>query len=164
MPRVFVLSSQGLSASFSGGFDPLGRALRACEQRSQKCRVYAVDDYVTWTRPTPAPHRAALLRRGMCPLFPISMRRPPRVQQILDASKAEGLCGRSRRCLGGVLAGGRSPRGRFRGMQNGSSGLSALCGRRRGRLAGEIAEPNDRHARPRNITLPQFVDCRSVYR
>lgn len=55
MPRVFVLSPKGFSAEFSGGFDPLGRAMTACAQRSHKCQVYAVDDYVTWVRPTPAP-------------------------------------------------------------------------------------------------------------
>lgn len=55
MPKVFVFSPKGLSASFNGGFDPLGRAMSVCKKHSQKCQVYAVDDYVTWVRPTPAP-------------------------------------------------------------------------------------------------------------
>jgi dienelactone hydrolase len=55
MPRVFVLSSKGFAAALHGGFDPLARAMSACEQRCQKCQVYAADDYVTWVRPTRAP-------------------------------------------------------------------------------------------------------------
>jgi dienelactone hydrolase len=64
MPRVFVLSSKGFAASFQGGFDPLGRAMSACEQRSQKCQFYAVDDYVTWERPTPAPPSSGFASLG----------------------------------------------------------------------------------------------------
>jgi dienelactone hydrolase len=55
MPKVFVISPAGMAASFTGGFDPLGRAMTACENARQKCQVYAVDDHVTWTRSTPAP-------------------------------------------------------------------------------------------------------------
>ena len=55
MPKVFVFSETGLSASFNGGFDPLGRAMNTCQKYLQKCQVYAVDDYVAWARPTPAP-------------------------------------------------------------------------------------------------------------
>ncbi len=55
MPKVFVFSPAGLAASFKGGFDPLGRAMSVCKKHSQKCQVYAADDYVTWARPTPAP-------------------------------------------------------------------------------------------------------------
>ncbi len=55
MPKVFVLSKTGLVASFHGGFDPLGRAMSLCQKHSQKCQVYAADDYVTWVRPMPAP-------------------------------------------------------------------------------------------------------------
>ena len=55
MPKVFVISPGGLVASFNGGFDPLGRAMAACAKAGQKCQVYAADDHVTWTRPTPAP-------------------------------------------------------------------------------------------------------------
>jgi dienelactone hydrolase len=54
MPKVFVLSPAGLSASFNGGFDPLGRAMKACREHGHKCQVYAADDDVTWVRPTPA--------------------------------------------------------------------------------------------------------------
>lgn len=55
MPKVFVFSTTGMSASITGGFDPLARAMSACEQHSQKCQVYAIDNYVTWYRPTSAP-------------------------------------------------------------------------------------------------------------
>jgi len=55
MPRVFVMSAKGLAASFNGGFDPLGRALKTCQERGHKCQVYAADDYVAWVRLTPAP-------------------------------------------------------------------------------------------------------------
>lgn len=54
-PKVFVFSPKGLSASYKGGFDPLGRAMKACKEHGHKCQVYAVDDHVTWIRPTPAP-------------------------------------------------------------------------------------------------------------
>ena len=55
MPKVFVVSAGGLSASFNGGFDPLGRAMAACKKYSQQCKVYAADDYVTWEPAAPAP-------------------------------------------------------------------------------------------------------------
>jgi dienelactone hydrolase len=55
MPRVFVFSRTGLAASFNGGFDPLGRAMNVCREHLQNCQVYAVDDQVTWVRPTPSP-------------------------------------------------------------------------------------------------------------
>jgi dienelactone hydrolase len=55
MPKVFVISPAGMVASFTGGFDPIGRAMSACTKAGQQCQVYAVDDRVTWTRPTPAP-------------------------------------------------------------------------------------------------------------
>jgi len=55
MPKVFVLSSTGLSASFNGGFDPLARAMKVCREHGHKCQIYAADDNVTWVRPTPAP-------------------------------------------------------------------------------------------------------------
>lgn len=54
-PRVFVINLSGSWMSVSGGFDPLGRALETCCKQGDKCRVYAVDDYVTWTRPSLAP-------------------------------------------------------------------------------------------------------------
>jgi dienelactone hydrolase len=55
MPKVFVFSPTGLAGSFNGGFDPLGRAMSACQKNAQKCQVYAADDHVVWARPTPAP-------------------------------------------------------------------------------------------------------------
>jgi dienelactone hydrolase len=54
-PKVFVFSTKGLAASFNGGLDPLGRAMKVCKERSHTCQVYAVDDYVAWVRPSPAP-------------------------------------------------------------------------------------------------------------
>ena len=50
MPKVFVFSPDGMVASFNGGFDPLGRALTACQKAGRQCQVYAVDDQVTWKR------------------------------------------------------------------------------------------------------------------
>lgn len=47
-PKVFVISPAGLAASFNSGFDPLGRAMRACADRAQRCQVYAADNDVTW--------------------------------------------------------------------------------------------------------------------
>jgi dienelactone hydrolase len=55
LPRAFVLSPTGFSAWFYGGFDPIGRGLKVCGERSRDCFVYAVDEHVVWSRPTPAP-------------------------------------------------------------------------------------------------------------
>jgi dienelactone hydrolase len=55
MPKVFVFSRNGLTASINGGFDPIGRAMKLCQEHAQPCEVYAADDYVSWQRPTPAP-------------------------------------------------------------------------------------------------------------
>jgi dienelactone hydrolase len=69
-PKVFVFSPTGLSASFNGGFDPLGRAMNACKKYSRKCQIYAVDDHVVWSRPTPAPpptHFASLTDQNSVP-------------------------------------------------------------------------------------------------
>ena len=63
LPRAFVVAPSGMFGSFTGGFDPIARGLSACGQRAKGCRVYAVNNDVTWTRPTPAPpatHFAAL--------------------------------------------------------------------------------------------------------
>jgi dienelactone hydrolase len=70
MPKVFVISPKGLSASFNGGFDTLGRAMKTCEEKAHKCQVYAADDYVTWIRATPAPpptHFASIKDAGAVP-------------------------------------------------------------------------------------------------
>jgi dienelactone hydrolase len=48
LPRAFVISPNGLGSDASGGYDPLGRALRACGQHSEGCRAYAVNDAVVW--------------------------------------------------------------------------------------------------------------------
>jgi dienelactone hydrolase len=55
MPRVFVISPSGTSGAFNGGFDPVVRAKDSCAKLAQNCQIYAVDNLVTWTRPTPAP-------------------------------------------------------------------------------------------------------------
>ncbi len=46
-PRAFVISSKG-AAQFSGGFDPIGRAMAACGKAAADCAVYAYDDRVVW--------------------------------------------------------------------------------------------------------------------
>lgn len=48
LPRAFVFAPSGSVSSFSGGLDPLGKALRDCRKRSQNCQPYAIDDYVVW--------------------------------------------------------------------------------------------------------------------
>lgn len=55
MPRAYVISRFGYAGSFYGGFDPIGRGLKDCRERSRECQIYAVDDYVVWQRRTPAP-------------------------------------------------------------------------------------------------------------
>jgi dienelactone hydrolase len=47
-PRVFVINEAGSAATDNGGFDPLGRSLRLCQNRSVRCGIYAVDDRVVW--------------------------------------------------------------------------------------------------------------------
>lgn len=55
MPRAYVISSFGYAGSFYGGFDPIGRGLKDCRERSRECQIYAVDDYVVWQRRSPVP-------------------------------------------------------------------------------------------------------------
>ena len=47
-PRAFVISATGKAVSMSDGFDPLGRALAACQRGGVRCGAYAVDDRVVW--------------------------------------------------------------------------------------------------------------------
>ncbi len=56
IPRVFVVGD-GVAADAYESFDPLTSALRRCEAggKGKNCRLYAVDNKVVWTRPTPAP-------------------------------------------------------------------------------------------------------------
>ena len=49
MPRAFVLGPTGAVSLFSGGYDPLGFALRACGRAGVACQPYAVNDKVVWT-------------------------------------------------------------------------------------------------------------------
>jgi dienelactone hydrolase len=58
-PRAFVISTSGMAVSMSEGFDPLGRALAACERGGGQCEPYAVDDHVVWK-----PRPQALARGG----------------------------------------------------------------------------------------------------
>lgn len=62
LPRAFAIGRSS-AASFSGGFDPINRALKACQQQTQDCQLYAVDNDVVWVRPTqePPPTRFAAL-------------------------------------------------------------------------------------------------------
>ena len=47
-PKVFVITENGEAVSSSGGLDPLGRAMKSCQQHSKTCQVYAVDNSVVW--------------------------------------------------------------------------------------------------------------------
>lgn len=63
MPRVFAVSKNGTASAHNGGFDPIAQVLSECQQRGQKCELYAADNDVIWIRPTPAPpstHFAAI--------------------------------------------------------------------------------------------------------
>lgn len=55
LPRALAIGQNGMAASFSGGFDPVAQALHLCQKTGKNCRIYAVDNYVSWTRPTPSP-------------------------------------------------------------------------------------------------------------
>ena len=48
-PRVFLVTPAGGANETSGGYDPLGFALRRCAQMSSQCQVYAANDDVVWT-------------------------------------------------------------------------------------------------------------------
>ncbi len=70
MPRVFVVGPSGVACIASGGYDPLRRALGVCRKQSRSCEPYAVNDYVVWVHPTPAPpptHFASLEDRTAVP-------------------------------------------------------------------------------------------------
>jgi dienelactone hydrolase len=55
LPRAFAVATNG-TASFSyAGFDPLLLALDHCQKSGHPCRLYAVDNDVVWSRPTPEP-------------------------------------------------------------------------------------------------------------
>ncbi|WP_143751345.1 hypothetical protein [Collimonas sp. PA-H2] len=88
VPRAFVVDPAGFASSFSDSYDPLGKALRSCQQQAQNCWAYAVDDHVVWTRPTltPAPtHFAALQDVGAVPYLNEAGRRG--YQQFLTIRK-----------------------------------------------------------------------------
>ncbi|WP_345817643.1 CocE/NonD family hydrolase (plasmid) [Paraburkholderia sp. PREW-6R] len=62
LPRAFAVGPNG-AASAMGGFDPGAQSLKLCAEHGPGCRLYAVDNDVVWTRPTPVPpptHFAAL--------------------------------------------------------------------------------------------------------
>jgi dienelactone hydrolase len=54
LPRAFAIGPHG-AASANGGFDPIVQAMALCSERGPGCHVYAVDNSVVWTRPTPVP-------------------------------------------------------------------------------------------------------------
>lgn len=54
LPRAFAIGLTSAS-SYSGGFDPRAQAMKACQQRTRNCQLYAVDNEVVWVRPTPEP-------------------------------------------------------------------------------------------------------------
>ena len=52
VPRAFAIAPTGAWAWADGGDDPLRRALDNCDRRAPgQCRLYAVDNEVTWTTP-----------------------------------------------------------------------------------------------------------------
>lgn len=53
-PRAFAIGSSAAATGYEG-FDPITKALRSCEKLTTNCRIYAVDNQVVWTRPTPSP-------------------------------------------------------------------------------------------------------------
>ncbi|MGD0345762.1 MAG: CocE/NonD family hydrolase [Terracidiphilus sp.] len=55
-PRAFVIASDGTTISSRKPFDPLGEALKQCQQIHRMCRPYAVDDDVVWVKPMEIPH------------------------------------------------------------------------------------------------------------
>ncbi|WP_158628912.1 alpha/beta hydrolase family protein [Dyella choica] len=54
LPRAIAIGRTGAGTA-DGGFDPIARAMKQCQQKSAECRLYAVDNDVVWVRPTPAP-------------------------------------------------------------------------------------------------------------
>ncbi len=64
-PRVLVISDSGGLSISSGGFDPLGMALKNCQKQGMNCGVYAIDNDVVWVPPVvtplPRPMRFAAL-------------------------------------------------------------------------------------------------------
>ncbi|WP_442784084.1 alpha/beta hydrolase family protein [Collimonas fungivorans] len=87
-PRVFVIATSGTVASMGGSFDPISKALNACGGGAKGCRVYAVDDHVVWTRPTPIPapsHFATLEDVSAVPKMDEAGRRS--YQKFLTAGK-----------------------------------------------------------------------------
>ena len=51
LPRAFVISASGSVSEESGGYDPLGHALRSCARAGAPCQPYAVNDSVVWAGP-----------------------------------------------------------------------------------------------------------------
>ena len=71
LPRALAIGTRGAGEA-SQGFDPIARALKLCGQSSPNCRLYAVDNDVVWTRPTPVPaptHFAALADESALPFL-----------------------------------------------------------------------------------------------
>jgi len=86
--RVFVIDPRGDAWGAFAGFDPLGRALKACRKRSENCQVYAVDDDVVFERPTvppPPTHFASLEDRSAIPYINDAGRQ--NYQKFLDCKK-----------------------------------------------------------------------------
>jgi dienelactone hydrolase len=54
LPRALAIGVHGAGEA-SGGFDPMLWAMRHCQRVTTGCRLYAVNDEVVWTRPTPEP-------------------------------------------------------------------------------------------------------------
>lgn len=55
MPRAFIVAPRGYAGAYEQGFDPVARGMEACRKVAEGCQLYAVDNDVVWTRPTPSP-------------------------------------------------------------------------------------------------------------
>ena len=58
LPRAFAISPDGSVASVSEGYDPLRKAIAACEHGVVTCKLYAVNDDVVWKGQMPAAQAA----------------------------------------------------------------------------------------------------------
>jgi dienelactone hydrolase len=54
-PKALVIAPKSLMVAEYGGFDPLARAMAACQKNGATCWPYAVNDIVVWAHPTPSP-------------------------------------------------------------------------------------------------------------
>ena len=94
-PRVFVITPNGGSATFVGGYDPIARAAEALDKLHAEHRIYAVDNNVVWKPPTPIPPATAFALIDDIKAVLLKRRRAPRLREISDAANAACLRHRS---------------------------------------------------------------------